>query len=170
MHNTLLLIVDVQYQFLPEGRIGKEFCTAIEELQKKYHYIAASQFVNTPDSFWVKYLEWDKMMAGDSGAELAFTPSEGTFIYKNHKFTSYTSELQDYINKNHISEVHVCGVDTDACIIATAYNLWDEKIHFKVLIDHCISSAGENTHAVAHKIMNKNFSFKIVVTEESIRK
>ena len=166
MKNILLLIIDVQHQFLPEGREGKKFCEGIEELQKKYENIAISRFINNSNTFWVQYLEWNKMMEGDPGADLAFKPKEGAFVYKNHKFTSFTSELQEYINNNNIKEVHICGVDTDACILATAYNLWDEQIHFKVLIDHCISSAGENTHAVAHKIMNKNFGFKIVTTTD----
>ncbi|MGK7390802.1 MAG: isochorismatase family protein [Candidatus Cyclobacteriaceae bacterium M2_1C_046] len=162
----LLLIVDVQNQFIPKGKKGKIFCEQIEDLQSEYKHVAISQFINNPDTFWVKVLKWDKMMEGEPSAELAFNPAKNSFIYKNDTFSSINDELLQYLEDNSIDEVHLCGVDTDACILATAYELWDLKIPFKVLIDHCVSSAGDNTHSSAHLLMNKNFGFDIVVSKQ----
>ena len=164
---TLLLIVDVQKQFIPKNESGAIFCKEVEELQKKYKNIAISKFINNKETFWVKYLQWNKMMENDASTELAFTPKENAFIYTNDSFSSVTDDLIDFLNKQKIDEIHLCGVDTDACILATAYALWDKKLPFKVLIDYCISSAGENTHAGAHHLMNKNLGFDIVVTRNN---
>lgn len=164
--NTLLLIIDVQEQFMARADEGLRFCEKIEKLQDDYGHVAISRFVNNQQTFWVKYLEWNKMMEGDDGTKLAIKPKEGAFIYKNDTFSSVNKSLKSYLDKNNIEEIHLCGVDTDACILGTAFALWDLKISFKILIDHCISSAGENIHSGAQHIMNKNFGFNVVVTSE----
>ena len=168
--NTLLLIVDVQKHFVPEGAEGRNFCKLIEELQTNYKYVAISKFINTPDSSWVKYLDWDEMMKNDPSTELAFTPAQDALIYFSNTSTSYVKELCDFIENNSIKKVHVCGMDTEACVLATAFDLWDAKIEFQVLIDYCMSSAGENLHTSAHHIMSKNFGLDVVKPKEDYQK
>lgn len=161
--NPLLLIVDVQNYFLPDGEKGLKFSKEIELLQSRYDHIAISRFINSENTFWVKYLDWTAMMPGEESTNLSFSPAENAFIYDNSTFTSVHHVLLEYIRKHEISEVHICGVDTDACILATGFDLWDKQIHFKILIDHCISSAGDIIDSSAHMLMNKNFGFDIVV-------
>ncbi len=38
-----------------------------------------------------------------------------------------------------IEELHLCGIDTDACVLATAYDAFDLNFRVKVLFDLCYS-------------------------------
>lgn len=162
----LLLIIDAQQQFIPQNEEGRRFTEKIESLQLEYKHIAISKFINHTETFWVKYLQWNKMMEGDPSAELAFQPAKNAFIYKNDSFSSVNDTFLKHLKQQKIEEIHICGADTDACILATAYDLWDNKIPFQILINYCISSAGEVIHSSAQHLMNKNFGFDIVIGKD----
>lgn len=56
-------------------------------------------------------------------------------------YTAVNDELKDYIRENDISQIYLCGFDTDACIQKTAIDLFEQNYDVYVLKDYCMSHA-----------------------------
>mgnify|MGYP003294729868 CR=1 FL=1 len=55
-----------------------------------------------------------------------------------------------------ITEMEICGTDTDACCLATAFNLFDNNIKPIILSELCASSSrNKNIHNNAAGIHNE---------------
>ena len=57
----------------------------------------------------------------------------------------------------------VIGADTDACVLSTMFNLWDNNIKPTLLTDYCISSGGQEYHECALKLMMRQFGPRCVI-------
>lgn len=57
-----------------------------------------------------------------------------------------------------ITEIEICGTDTDACCLAIAFNLFDNNIKPIILSNLCASSSSNNSiHKNALEIMKRQF-------------
>ena len=57
----------------------------------------------------------------------------------------------------------MCGVDTDACVMATA-GLFDAGFETFVVSDGCASSGGQEYHEAAIKILERNIGAQYVIS------
>ena len=60
-----------------------------------------------------------------------------------------------YKKENEIEQVYLCGIDTDACVIKTAIDLFENNIDVKVIENCCMSHSGKKYHNYAIKILKK---------------
>ena len=58
-----------------------------------------------------------------------------------------------------IETVHLCGFDTDCCILATTYDLFDQNIKPVILENLTWSTSKEKLHGAAIKIIKRNIGF-----------
>lgn len=67
-----------------------------------------------------------------------------------------TPELSQYISKD--DEVTVVGCDTDACVLALCFQLWDMGVNFEVLTDY-VYTTSTNKAVIdgSIEIMKRNF-------------
>ena len=65
---------------------------------------------------------------------------------KIYTYTAVNDELKDYIRENDISQIYLCGFDTDECIQKTAIDLFEQNYDVYVLKDYCMSHAGKEIH------------------------
>jgi nicotinamidase-related amidase len=144
MSNTALIIVDIQHGFVNEH--GAALPARVEALQKQYNHIAACRFFNPENSPFRSLMGWHKMPMGSADAELAFTPDAHCFVYDKPEYTALTVELMDWLETNDIGRVHVCGINTEVCVLHTATDLFLEGFDVFVLKDLCASARGDAYH------------------------
>jgi nicotinamidase-related amidase len=154
MKPEALLIVDVQYGFMGKG--ADRVIQPIAELVQKYsadslYYL---KYLNHPDSLFTKHLDWDGCMTSNQTDIVSDVYIQGSQIF-NHFGYLPPSELLTALAK--YKTVGVCGVDTDACVMAAVFALWDAEIHPVVLSRYCASSGGENFHQAALDLMLRQF-------------
>ncbi len=63
------------------------------------------------------------------------------------------------LKKNNIQVVDLCGFDTDCCVLATAYDLFDLGIKPVVLENLTWSTSKDQLHKSAIKMLNRNIGF-----------
>ena len=82
-------------------------------------------------------------------------PKNSRIIKKN----CYSISQKDIklFKKLKISEIEICGTDTDACCLAIAFKLFDNNIKPIILKDLCTSSRNKNIHDNALEIMKRQF-------------
>lgn len=142
--NRLLLVIDVQNDFINEHT--KNILTEIKELvdSNKYDLTAFTRFINDENSIWYKKLNYKGCMTKE-GQAIAINTKNNKVFDKNI-YTAVNDELKKYIQKNNISKIYLCGFDIDACVQKTAIDLFEQNYDVYVLKDYCMSHLGKETH------------------------
>ena len=141
--NRVLLVVDVQNDFI--NMHTKDTLIKIKELvnSNKYDLTAFTRFINNENSIWYKKLNYKGCMTKD-GQSIAIDIKDNN--KKIYTYTAVNDELKDYIRENDISQIYLCGFDTDACIQKTAIDLFEQNYDVYVPKDYCMSHAGKEIH------------------------
>jgi len=148
-----LLIIDMQQGFLhqQEALIHKVGKLAGKVPPEHTYWL---KYRNHPDSMFTRHLNWGDMMVSprtDLPAELA---PLATQIFEHYVYglpQELLARLKTY------AKVGIAGVDTDACVFAATFNLWDEGVQPVILAEYCHSSGGHSFHQAALNIMQRQF-------------
>lgn len=147
MNNKALLIVDVQKGFVNDKT--KHIPSLVENLQNNYNLVIATRFINLPNSPYRRLIKWNHLYPDTDEIQLAFQPKEGTIIIDKYIYSCINDAFLSLLNKNNITEVDICGIDTDICVTKCAVDLFERNITPFVLKDYCATHADENLQDTA---------------------
>ncbi len=159
-----LIVIDVQKYFLNDktkivvGNIQKY----LKKNSGKYSKIYFTIFKNNSESPLWKISEWDgciKSPDTDVCEEISEFTNKDNLFYKNILSAFKVPQIKDGLKHNQVSEVDLCGFDTDCCVLATAYDLFDAGIKPVVLENLTWSTSKENLHKAAIQMIERNVGF-----------
>ena len=158
--NTLLLIIDMQKAFINPNTeyLIEKISNLINTNQ--YNYIVFTRFINTNDSIYVSDLNYYGCIGEDK--ELFIKPDNHKIIDKK-VYSSLNSELKKYIIENNIDKIYLCGINTDCCVLKTAFDLFENEYDFYILKDYCASTNGTEKHNNALEILKRNIGNKRII-------
>jgi nicotinamidase-related amidase len=165
--SKVLVVVDLQHDFM--GPQTAHLPPRVEALSEAYGRVIATRFLNRRDSLWVSEVGCEKCMPGTAGVELAFRPATPPVVVDKEGYGLLGSALQPTLRAlgeagiGKGDEVDVCGVDTDACVLKTALDLFDLGYRPRILIDACASSNGQDYHRRAEEIIRRQLGTKALV-------
>ena len=105
--------------------------------------VIATQFINPDNSAFRRALDYNDMGRGDPGTNL----DERVEARADHVVAKYGYGIDSAL---------VVGFDTDACVLATAYSLFDAGIVPVIDSRGCASSGVADVHEAALKIAARN--------------
>lgn len=142
--NKMLLVIDVQKDFINEYTV--KIVDKIKELvdSRKYDIVAFTKFINNEDSIWYNKLNYKGCMTEEQ-QEIVINTDEYKIFEKN-VYTAVNNEFKKYIKDNEIDEIYICGFDTDACVQKSAMDLFEQGYNVYVLKDYCMTHKGEELH------------------------
>lgn len=154
MNNELLLIIDVQRAFI--NKYTDNIPNSIEKHIKnnKYNMIVLGKFVNNADSKFVKDLKWLGCM-NNNETEIVLNNCKDYTIIERTAYSVYNNRLEQILKENDIKTVYLCGLDTDACVLKTAVDLFENNYDVKVIKDLCASSGGIEYHNYGIKLIER---------------
>ena len=150
-----LILVDIQPAFLKSH--NRSVLAKIQNLLKQvtYDLYIECVFFAEKGSIWDVQTNW----ICPRGKRTATVKEIKSFLPKNtiriEKMAKSAFKgnvpLQSVLNKKGIKEVHIVGLDTNDCVLATAYESFDLGFFTYVIEDCCASSgpAALHKHAVA---------------------
>ena len=150
--DTMLVVVDVQYLFAktadPEGRVTGYIADHID--RGGYGKIIATRFVNRPGSLADTELGYALGMPGDPATQtlpaitrrVEYTVDHTGYAPQSGDMDILVKQAQDHDIKRAV----VMGFDTDACVLSTAFALWDRGMPVAVAERGCASSGGQLMH------------------------
>ena len=140
----LLLVIDVQNDFINDNT--KDYVNKIEKLinSNKYDEIVFTKFINNENSKWYKELNY-KGCIDKQGQDIVIDTQEYK-IFEKTIYSALNNELRKFIKENDIEQIYLCGFDTDACVLKTALDLFENNYEVYVLKDYCMCSAGQKIH------------------------
>ncbi|MFA6476235.1 MAG: isochorismatase family cysteine hydrolase [Candidatus Paceibacterota bacterium] len=136
----LLIIIDVQNFFI--NKYTKEIPQRIADFLKKngskYYFIAFTKYLNDKKSPFYKKLKFRECLGGE---QVKIAQELKEFVSKDNLFTKSTysafqnKSLTSFIKKHKINKIEICGLTSDGCVLATAFEGFDLGFDIKVLKD-----------------------------------
>lgn len=159
-----LIVIDVQKYFLTRETkpIVQKICEYLAKNTSNYSSIYFTIFCNDSDSPLWQISDW-KDCTGSPDTDICneikqFTNPSNLF-YKNILSALKVPQIREDLRKNSITEVHLCGFDTDCCVLATAYDLFDQGMKPVILENLTWSTSEEKLHYPAIQIAKRNIGF-----------
>lgn len=151
--NSLLLVIDMQEAF-----INKNTEYLIEKINnlissKIYDKVIFTRFINKENSIFVNKLGYYGCIGKDK--ELVID-SKGNKVIDKDVYTALNDDLKKYIIDNNITKIYICGLDSDCCVLKTAFDLFEQGYDLYVLKDYCASSCGIEKNKFALQILKRN--------------
>lgn len=142
---NLLLIIDMQegFRFAESGAILPNLLKLKKSFKGK---IVFSKFVNEENSLFEKQLNWTKFKNDGDKKLFSELQTSNNIQLEHNTYTILNNKLKEFIKENNITNVYLCGIYTDVCIIKTAMDLFDNNIKTFVIEDACNSLHGKKNH------------------------
>lgn len=158
---TLLLVIDLQKEFINENT--RDVVEKIDNLIKtnKYDNIVFTRFINTDNSIFVKKLKYKEGISKES-KKIVIDTKENLVIDKKI-YSALSEQLKAYIRDNKIDKIYLCGIDTECCILKTAFDLFENEYNVYVLKDYCACFYGKKSHTNAIEILKRNIGEEYVI-------
>jgi len=162
--NKALIVIDVQKYFLNEKTkpIVKKIREFLIRKANKYSVVYFTVFKNDQNSSLWKISEWkDCKESPDTDVcdEIKEFTNGRNLFYKNFLSAYKVPEIEKGLKEHGVSEVYLCGFDTDCCVLATAYDLFDVGIKPIVLEKLTWSTSEEKLHKPALQMVKRNIGF-----------
>jgi nicotinamidase-related amidase len=146
-----LLIVDVQRAFAPPAA----FLRKLDRYSRRFPCRIFTRYINPAGSAFRRLLKQKSCAPGTEDIELLLQPQRGDLVLdKVGRYGLRSSQIRA-LKRRRISRVTVCGLDTDACVLAVMFSLFDEGIECHLKEKMCWSSSG--LHKPAVKIIREQF-------------
>lgn len=121
-----------------------------------FDFIFYTAFINSLNSPFVKILNYKNMIDRDEQNFVVDIVPNSTIFEKEGY--GLTQEMITVLKDNNIQEIELCGTDTDACVMAIAYNLFDNNIRPIIKSELCATSSFNNSiHTNSLEIMKRSF-------------
>jgi nicotinamidase-related amidase len=156
----VLLIVDVQNYFI--NKFTQHVPGMIKKLIEANNFpmIAFSQFINSPDSQFVKCLNFTGCMRPpfiNIVSDLQPWVKRDNVFSKNTFSVFANPKFENHLKKKNVDELVIVGLDTDYCVLADCFNAFDRGYKITV-VDNCCASFtnGPKGHQAALEIIKNN--------------
>lgn len=164
--NKILIVVDIQNGFCQTNGT-REVADKIIALTRNgsFDKVVATRFINKEESPFRKYLNWDKLSKNPDidlvdGIKADEVVDKAVYTCVNNDFIDLLKKLN---NDRVPNKVHVCGVDTDCCVLKIAVDLFEKGIMPIVLTEYCFSNAGIEMHKSGLDILNRLIGKKCLI-------
>lgn len=158
---SLLLVIDLQNAFI--NKKTQNLPQKIEKIikTKKYNEVAFTKFINSKDSIFVKKLNYNRCLDSDD-VKIVIDTGDNKVINKTI-YSTVNAELIKFIKEKAIDKIFLCGIDTECCILKTAFDLFELGYDVYVLKDYCGCTHGKIRHNNALNILKRNIGKDYVI-------
>lgn len=153
----VLLIIDVQALFL-SGRT-QPVAEFLQDLVRRENFdlVIQSCWRNFPGSPYETRLGYGLGM--DPEEARPFIPLPGSPLLLRSTYSAVTKDLLRLLHKE--DELYVAGLETDACVLATLFDLWDEGFTFHVY-QKGVGTSREDLSAPSLELIRRQFGTHVI--------
>jgi nicotinamidase-related amidase len=152
-----LVVVDAQNGFVNSG--SAHVIPVITDLVRRWQdaggHVIFTRYHNYPNSPYERLIGWRALHEApetDLVDELVpFAEPPGAHVIDKTTYSAFTAQFREHIAEHGFSDLYVCGIATDGCVLATAYDAFDEGFTPWVITDACASNATSNIPDEVHQ-------------------
>ncbi len=124
---TALIVIDVQNYFVSEDLKDLPSKIAKHIKETPYDFVIFTQFVNSENWYFYKH-GWRACLTSpdiDIHADIRAS-IKGNNIFQKTAYSAFKAKgFEEFLKENNITKLSLCGIDTDACVLASAYEAFD---------------------------------------------
>lgn len=157
---SALLVIDLQKEFKDNGcKNYNKVIKFVNENMRKYDFLIGTCFKNGENKLFKEMLDWNGCENSSIKDSIEYNYNDHPNHLINLKFGYGIDQgLIDYIKVHNIDTVYIIGCNSDSCVLATCYRLFDEQINFKVMKDYIYTTSKiDNLNDTVIKIIDRNF-------------
>ena len=171
--NPVLVVVDVQNGFVTEH--SKHVVPVIEKLVREWidagRDVVFTRYLNYDDSPFEKIMGWSKLKESpdiDIVDELQDLSRKATAVVDKKVYTLFNEEGSALADARQWTDMFVCGIDTEVCVLKTAVDAFEHGIRSWVLTDVSASHSGQVPHDAGVLVAQKMIGRRQTITTASI--
>lgn len=162
----ILIAVDVQKGFLSPS--SQHVVKPIEAIQDRFDYVVFTRFYNPDPSPFRRILNYHALAPGSEGIELAVTPRPDALIIDKPNYSGCNDALKEQLEKWNARDVYIAGIATEACVLKTVSDLFEQDILTWVIADLCASDKEHRFHDMAISILGTLIGTKHLVNSAEL--
>ncbi|MGH3567502.1 MAG: cysteine hydrolase family protein [Pseudonocardia sp.] len=170
LETSVLLIVDVQNGFITSDT--EHVITGIVELADKWQsqggHVLFSRYFNYAGSEFERLIDWRKLYAApdtDLAEQLKpYGGREEEAVFDKHGYSAVTEEFLRQVHRHGWTDIVVCGIDTELCVLTTAFDAFDAGLTPWVVTDMSASTGGPQAHNAGLLVMARGIGERQLVT------
>lgn len=166
MKKSMLVVIDMQNGFMNELTRGLDArqLTFMGEVPQNV-IVAGTRYVNHEHTPCYIFEGWKDCMDGSSDAELLESISPVlTKVFSKDKYSCWNEEFRQFVSENEIEKIYFFGVNTDCCVLHSAFDCYNDLIDCAVIEDLCASTAGRDVHDAALTVLRSCITPERVIT------
>jgi nicotinamidase-related amidase len=176
-HKPVLVVVDVQNGFITEHSqpVVPVIVDLVRRWQAAHGDIVFTRYLNYAGSPFERLIGWTKMTDGPETElvnELAPYVGAHTPVIDKYIYTLFTPEGAQLVEKRRWTDLYVCGIDTDICVLKTAVDAFENNLTPWILKDACASHSGPQAHTaglfIASRFIGTNQIIQTAGIPESV--
>lgn len=120
-----------------------------------------------------KILKWNKLKNEKEQEIVKDIEKYLDFIIEKDGYSGYTNDMINIlksINNNLSDKVYIVGFDTDGCVLATVFDLFEDGIRPIILADYCASTGGDEYNNAGIKVLQRLIGKNNIVLNKNITK
>ncbi|MCA1695474.1 MAG: cysteine hydrolase [Actinobacteria bacterium] len=173
----VLIVVDVQNGFVTEHSqpVVPIIADLVRRWQAAHGDVVFTRYLNYPGSPFERLIGWSKMIdAPETDLVAELTPHVGpqTPVIDKYIYTLFTPEGTQLIDERGWTDLYVCGIDTEICVLKTAVDAFEHDLTPWILKDACASHSGPEAHAaglfIAGRFIGTNQIISTIGLPESV--
>lgn len=173
---TILFIIDMQKGFMNENT--KHLVPKIVEFVNNYHFdlVIGTRYVNNENTSCHIYEGWDGCWEGTEDSELVPEIRKlCDMVISKHTYSCWNGRVTEWIEMEEKMSgkcrVVFVGVNTGCCVLASAFDAYDEVYDITVIEDLCSSTSGVSSHNAGIQILRECITrARVVQSNEFIEK
>ena len=146
-----LIVVDVQNGFITEhsAHVVPVIVDLVKRWQTNGDDIVFTRYINHEDSIFERLMGWTKLQdspAIDIVPDLQPYIEGAVAVVDKRVYTLFTNEGAKLAKDRGWTDVYVCGIDTEVCVLKTAVDAFERNIVPRLVIDASASHSGPEAH------------------------
>jgi nicotinamidase-related amidase len=169
----VLVVVDVQNGFITEHSqpVVPIIADLVHRWQASHRDVIFTRYLNYPDSPFERLIGWTKMTDGPETEivpELLPYVNPQTPIIDKYIYTLFTPEGAKLVDERGWTDLYVCGIDTEICVLKTAVDAFENNLTPWILEDASASHSGPKAHAAGLFIAGRFIGMNQIIQTASL--
>jgi nicotinamidase-related amidase len=170
---AVLVVVDMQRGFVHPN--SEHVVPRVVDLVRRWHgaggALVFTRFHNWPGSPYEKFFQWSALMGSpqtDLIPQLEPYLDHAPVVDKQ-LYTLFTAEGTKVITDGGWTDVFVCGLTTESCVLKTAVDVFEHHLAPWVVTDACATHAGEEAHEAGLLVLRRFIGRNQLITSADLR-
>lgn len=146
--------MDVQEGFLKHSLLLPSRIAAYVRNHRFTHVIGTC-FVNEPENPFVTELGYKGCLTEEERKIPMEIEALCEQIFCKPAYTCFTPSLIRWLAEKQIGHLYFCGLDTDACVLKSTLDAFEQGFKITVLRDLCESSGGASCHSMGIQLLER---------------